>query len=47
MRFVVGHEEYYCLNYPKVRRPLRIDEQGVHGGVSFQESVVPFIAVRV
>ena len=30
MRFVVGHEEYYCLNYPKVRRPLRIDEQGVH-----------------
>lgn len=47
MRFVVGHEEYYCLNYPKVRRPLRIDEQGVHGGVSFQESIVPFIAVRV
>lgn len=28
-------------NYPKVRRPLRIDEQGVHGGVSYQESIVP------
>lgn len=47
MRFGVGHEEYYCLGYPKVRRPLRIDEQGVHGGISFQESIVPFIAVRV
>jgi hypothetical protein len=47
MRFLVGHEEYYCLNYPKVRRPLRIDEQGVHGGISFQESIVPFITLRV
>lgn len=47
MRFLVGHEEYYCLNYPKVRRPLRIDEQGVHGGVSFQESIVPFIGLKV
>jgi hypothetical protein len=47
MRFVVGHEEYYCLNFPKVRRPLRIDEQGVHGGISFQESIVPFITVKV
>lgn len=46
-RFVVGGEEYYCLGFPKLRRPLRIDEQGVHGGISFQESVVPFVRVKV
>lgn len=46
-RFVVGGEEYYCLGFPKIRRPLHIDEQGVHGGVSFQESVVPFITWEV
>lgn len=42
-RFVVNQQEYYCLGYPKLRRPLHIDEQGVHGGISFQESIVPFI----
>lgn len=46
-RFVVNNREYYCLGYPKLRRPLRIDEQGVHGGISFQESVVPFVTMKV
>jgi hypothetical protein len=46
-RFLVNNTEYYCLGYPKLRRPPRIDEQGVHGGISFQESIVPFIAVRI
>lgn len=46
-RFLVGHDEYYCLDYPKLRRPPRIDEQGVHGGISFQESIVPFVTVRI
>lgn len=45
-RFLVGDEEFFCLGYPKLRRPLRIDEQGVHGGISFQESVVPFVTAR-
>lgn len=45
-RFLIGSEEFFCLGYPYVRRPLRIDEQGVHGGISFQESVVPFITAR-
>lgn len=44
--FQVNGETYYCLGYPKVRRPLRIDEQGVHGGISFQESIVPFITTE-
>lgn len=45
-RFVVNDREYYCLGFPKLRRPLHIDEQGVHGGISYQESVVPFVAWR-
>ena len=46
-RFVVPGGEFYCLDYPKLRRPLRIDEQGVHGGISFQESIVPFLTIRI
>jgi hypothetical protein len=43
-QFLVNGEEYYCLGFPKLRRPLRIDEQGVHGGISFQESIVPLVS---
>jgi hypothetical protein len=46
-RFVVGKQEFFCLGVPLLRRPLRIDEQGVHGGISFQESVVPFLLMKV
>ncbi len=46
-RFNLHGEELFCLNYPKLRRELRIDDQGVHGGISFQESIVPFITVEV
>jgi hypothetical protein len=46
-RFVVAGREIYCLAYPKIRRALRIDEQGVHGGISFQESLVPFLTMRI
>jgi hypothetical protein len=46
-QFLIQDEEYYCLGYPKLRRPPRIDEQGVHGGISYQESIVPFLTVRI
>ena len=46
-RFVYKDIEYYCLGFPKLRRGLRIDEQGLHGGISFQESVVPLITMRI
>lgn len=46
-RIVVDDVEYYCLGFPKLRRGLRIDEQGVHGGISFQESVVPLVTMRI
>lgn len=46
-RFAVAGREIYCLAYPKTRRALRIDEQGVHGGISFQESIVPFLTMKI
>ena len=46
-RFAVANKELYCLGYPKLRRGLRIDEQGVHGGISFQESIVPLLTMRI
>jgi hypothetical protein len=46
-RFNLHGEELFCLDYPQVRRSLRIDDQGVHGGLSFQESIVPFITMEV
>jgi hypothetical protein len=46
-RFCVAGREIYSLPYPKTRRALRIDEQGVHGGISFQESIVPFVTMKV
>jgi hypothetical protein len=46
-RFVIDGVELYCLGFPKLRRPLRIDEQGVHGGISFEESIVPFLTLRI
>lgn len=44
--FEVNGENYYCLNYPFLTRSLRIDEKGVHGGISFQESLVPLMKVK-
>lgn len=46
-RFNLHGEELFCLNYPRLRRKLHIDDQGVHGGISFQESIVPFVTVEV
>jgi hypothetical protein len=46
-RFMVCDEDYYCLDIPKTRRQLHLDEQGVHGGISFQESIVPVVTTRI
>jgi hypothetical protein len=41
-----GHQ-YHVLDYPQVRRELYSDEQGTHGGISFQEAIVPFVTLEV
>ncbi|MFN3420244.1 MAG: alkaline phosphatase family protein, partial [Armatimonadota bacterium] len=38
--------DFAVLTYPFVRRKLRSDEWGVHGGLSFEESFVPFVTVQ-
>jgi hypothetical protein len=38
---------YTVLAYPYLSRPLTSLEWGTHGGISFQESVVPFVKLEV
>lgn len=38
---------YWVLDYPQLGRPWRANEQGVHGGISFEESIVPFLKWEV
>jgi hypothetical protein len=45
--FTVDGELYFALPYPLLRRAIRSDEAGLHGGVSFQESITPFLTVEV
>lgn len=37
-------KEFALLEYPYLRRKLRTNEWGVHGGLSFEESVVPWVS---
>ena len=37
----------FQLTYPYLTRSLHSNEWGVHGGLSFQESIVPFIRIEV
>jgi hypothetical protein len=36
-----------ALQYPYVRRSLRANEWGVHGGLSYEESVIPLVELAV
>lgn len=41
-RFSIFGHNYTSLYYPYILRQLRSNEWGVHGGISLQESIVPF-----
>jgi hypothetical protein len=43
----VGSDRYWVLDYPQLRRDFHTDEQGVHGGISFEECIVPFMTLEV
>ena len=53
--FLVSHSRqfscygtnYTVLAYPYLFNPLTVLEWGTHGGISFQESVVPFVKLEV
>lgn len=38
---------YWVLDYPQMGRDWKRNEQGTHGGISFEESIVPFIQLGV
>jgi hypothetical protein len=46
-RWKIGERYYYCLNYPYSHRHFHMNEQAAHGGISFQESIVPFVSVQI
>ena len=38
---------YSLLNYPYISRNFKINEWGMHGGVSFEESIVPLLSATI
>lgn len=40
-------EYYTLLGYPLLTRELRNDEWGVHGGISFEENIVPLVKIEI
>jgi hypothetical protein len=47
VRFENGGVPYYLLCYPYLGSPIRASDSGVHGGLSYQESIVPFMKFQV
>lgn len=45
--FEVDGKPYWVLDYPQMGRRWKSNEQGIHGGISFEESIVPFIKWEV
>lgn len=37
----------WVLDYPQLRRAFKNNEQGTHGGVSFEECITPFLTMEV
>lgn len=37
----------WVLDYPQLRRDFHSNEQGTHGGISFEECITPFITLEV
>ncbi len=46
-RVEVEHVHFYLFNYPYLGAPIRKNDNGTHGGLSYQESIVPFIMIEV
>ena len=45
--FSVGNQIFSCLKYPYVFKMPSVKQWGIHGGISFQESIVPFLKIEV
>ena len=38
---------YYLYHYPYLGSRIRANDSGVHGGLSYWESIVPFVRAEV
>lgn len=47
VRFERSGRKYYAFRYPYLGSRIRSDDSGVHGGLSYQESFVPFMKFKV
>lgn len=45
--FKIDSQPYWVLDYPQMGRSWKSNEQGIHGGISYEESIVPFIQWEV
>lgn len=46
-RILCDDVPFYLLMYPYLGTSIRKNDSGTHGGLSYQESIVPFIKVRI
>jgi len=46
-KFKMQHQTYYLYHYPYLGSRIRADDSGVHGGLSYWESIVPFVRTEV
>jgi hypothetical protein len=47
VRFERSGQVYYSFIYPYLGSRIKADDSGVHGGLSYQESIVPFAKFEV
>lgn len=47
VRFNCNEIPYYLYTYPYLGKSIRRNDSGVHGGLSYQESFVPFMKIEV
>lgn len=47
IEFPTEQQNFYLWQYPFLGRQIRANDSGVHGGLSYWESIVPFIRVEV
>ncbi len=45
--FSTAQQRFYLWHYPYLGRQIKANDSGVHGGLSYWESIVPFVRVEV
>jgi len=46
-QFETSTQTFYLFHYPYLGARIRANDSGVHGGLSYRESIVPFVRVEV